>query len=103
MKVKKRKLITEEKTKKVWRVIGMPGLTILENKPDTTDFNDEQILRTYPDGGVIITIVGRSNGLGPILASHTVWPVISVPSDWREKPQNIWSHLNVPSLVARIM
>lgn len=57
----------------------------------------EEIMRNYPDGGVIITKIGRSNGLGPILSAHTTWQVISVPDDWKEKPQNIWSHLDMPS------
>jgi phosphoribosylaminoimidazole carboxylase / phosphoribosylaminoimidazole-succinocarboxamide synthase len=57
----------------------------------------EKIMMSYPDGGVIIDKVGRSNGLGPILSTHTCWPVISLPADWKESPQNIWSHLDMPS------
>lgn len=57
----------------------------------------ENIQRDYPDGGGIILKVGRSNGLGPTLASHTTWPVATVSPDWKEKPQNIWSSLDMPS------
>jgi phosphoribosylaminoimidazole carboxylase/phosphoribosylaminoimidazole-succinocarboxamide synthase len=58
----------------------------------------EKMLTAYPDGGVIITNVGRSNGLGPILAAHTSWQIVTVPADWKEKPQNVWSHLDMPSM-----
>lgn len=57
----------------------------------------EEIMRDYPDGGVIIIKVGRSNGLGPIISAHTNWTVISIPADWKEKPNNIWSTLDMPS------
>lgn len=33
----------------------------------------------YPDGGVVIAYVGLSDGLGPIVSTHTHWPVINVP------------------------
>lgn len=51
----------------------------------------------YPEGGVIITKVGRSNGLGPILQSHTTWPVIAVPATAKDFPQDVWSSLRMPS------
>ena len=42
--------------------------------------------KEYPDGGVIIDCVGLSNGLGPIISTHTHWPVINLPltpdEDW---------------------
>lgn len=53
--------------------------------------------RRYPDGGVIVAKVGRSNGLGPILAAHTHWPVISISSTGKEFPGDVWSSLNMPS------
>ena len=31
----------------------------------------EELQRDYPDGGVILTMVGMSNGLGPVLSCHT--------------------------------
>jgi len=63
----------------------------------------EELMRDYPDGGVIIGDIGRSNGLGPTLSAHTTWPVISVPPDWKQKPQNIWSHLDMPSLAPHLV
>ena len=57
----------------------------------------ENIQRDFPDGGGIVLKVGRSNGLGPTLASHTTWPVATVSPDWKEKPQNVWSSLDMPS------
>jgi phosphoribosylaminoimidazole-succinocarboxamide synthase len=57
----------------------------------------EDIQRDFPDGGAIVMKVGRSNGAGPTLACHTVWPVATVCADWKEKPQNLWSHVDMPS------
>jgi phosphoribosylaminoimidazole carboxylase PurE protein len=57
----------------------------------------EELLANYPDGGVIITTVGMSNGLGPMLAAHTSWPVIAVPNTAKERPHDAWSSLEVPS------
>jgi len=57
----------------------------------------ENIQRDFPDGGTIIMKVGRSNGAGPTVAAHTIWPVLTVAADWKEKPQNIWSSLDMPS------
>lgn len=57
----------------------------------------EEILREYPDGGVIIAKVGMSNGLGPILASHCSWPIISVPASCEKFPDDVWSSLRLPS------
>jgi phosphoribosylaminoimidazole carboxylase/phosphoribosylaminoimidazole-succinocarboxamide synthase len=53
----------------------------------------------YPEGGAIIALVGRSNGLGPTLAAHTTWPVISVPLTMKEFPDDVWSSLRMPSQV----
>jgi len=58
-----------------------------------------ELMGEYPDGGVIITLVGRSNGLGPILAAHTMWPVISVPTTVEKFPEDIWSSIRMPSSV----
>jgi phosphoribosylaminoimidazole carboxylase/phosphoribosylaminoimidazole-succinocarboxamide synthase len=57
----------------------------------------EELLANYPDGGVIITTVGMSNGLGPMLAARTSWPVIAVPNTAKERPHDVWSSLEVPS------
>ncbi|MCX6740547.1 MAG: AIR carboxylase family protein [Candidatus Parcubacteria bacterium] len=57
----------------------------------------EELQRDYPDGGVILAIVGMSNGLGPVLSSHTSWPVIGIPITVKELPEDIWSSLRLPS------
>jgi len=57
----------------------------------------EDILRDFPDGGVIVVKVGMSNGLGPVLASHSSWPVVAIPASAKEFPEDIWSSLRMPS------
>ena len=59
----------------------------------------EEILGKYPDGGVIIAKVGRSNGLGPIMAARTSWPVIAVPATMDSFPEDVWSSVRMPSKV----
>ena len=59
----------------------------------------EELLGAYPDGGAIIAKVGMSNGLGPILAARTVWPVISIPATLDKNPEDVWSSLRLPSSV----
>ncbi len=57
----------------------------------------EELQRDFPDGGVIVVPVGMSNGLGPVLASHSIWPVIGVPVNAKEFPDDVWSSLRLPS------
>lgn len=57
----------------------------------------EDVLADYPEGGVILAVVGKSNGLGPTLAARTSWPVIAVPVTAKERPHDVWSSLEVPS------
>ncbi len=49
--------------------------------------------------GVIIAIVGMSNGLGPLLSARTSWPVLGVCSSAKEHPEDVWSNLRLPSNV----
>ena len=53
--------------------------------------------REFPGGGVIVAKVGLSNGLGPVLATHTHWPVISIPATAKIFPGDAWSSLRMPS------
>lgn len=55
------------------------------------------ILGDYPDGGVIVAKVGRSNGLGPMLAPRTSWPVIAIPATLENNPEDVWSSIRMPS------
>ena len=57
----------------------------------------EELHAKYPQGAVIIALVGRSNGLGPTIAAHTAWPVISVPLTFKVFPEDVWSSLRCPS------
>jgi len=59
----------------------------------------ENILAEFPEGGVIVAMVGMSNGLGPMLAARTNWPVISVPVTANTTPSDVWSSLRCPSNV----
>ncbi|MBI4128869.1 MAG: AIR carboxylase family protein [Parcubacteria group bacterium] len=55
-----------------------------------------RMIQEVPDS-VIITYVGRSNGAGPTLSANSTVPVISVPANWREFPEDVWSSLRTPS------
>lgn len=58
-----------------------------------------EIIGKFSDGGVILAKVGRSNGLGPIVAAHTSWPVIAVPATLDTFQDDIWSSVRMPSNV----
>lgn len=57
------------------------------------------LIGDYPDGGVIMAKVGRSQGLGPMLAARTNWPVVAIPATIDESPEDIWSSIRMPSNV----
>jgi len=59
----------------------------------------DRLIGEYPDGGVIVVKVGRSNGLGPILAARTNWPIVAIPATIEENPEDIWSSIRMPSNV----
>lgn len=59
----------------------------------------EEVLTRFPEGGVILAHIGMSNGLGPILAARTTWPVIAVPMTAKDRPHDVWSSLECPSNV----
>lgn len=54
-------------------------------------------IQTHYHSGVILATIGMSNGLGPILAAHTTWPVIGVPTTADEFHDDVWSNLRLPS------
>lgn len=58
----------------------------------------QAVLRDSPHA-VIIAYVGRSNGLGPILAANSPLTVICVPASAKEFPDDVWSSLRMPSNV----
>jgi phosphoribosylaminoimidazole carboxylase/phosphoribosylaminoimidazole-succinocarboxamide synthase len=59
----------------------------------------EEVLTEYPEGGAILACIGMSNGLGPVLAARTSWPVIGVAMSMKSFPDDIWSSLRMPSQV----
>ncbi|MFZ2187933.1 MAG: phosphoribosylaminoimidazolesuccinocarboxamide synthase [Candidatus Moraniibacteriota bacterium] len=59
----------------------------------------EKLLTEYPEGGVIITLIGKSNGLGPTSAARTSWPVLGVAVTAETHPEDVWSNLRMPSQV----
>jgi len=58
-----------------------------------------ELMARYPEGGVIATLVGMSNGLGPVLSAHTTWPVAAVPMTLKSFPMDVWSSVRMPSNV----
>jgi phosphoribosylcarboxyaminoimidazole (NCAIR) mutase len=56
----------------------------------------QSIMAAYPQGGVFVCLVGRSNGLGPISAAHVEWPVLSFPVTYAEFPDDIHASVHMP-------
>ena len=48
---------------------------------------------------VVIAYIGRSNGAGPTLSACTTVPVITIPANFKEFPEDVWSSLRTPSNV----
>ena len=55
------------------------------------------LVTDFPQGGVIVDLVGRSNGLGPTLSAHSPWPIISCPTTYASFPHDIHSSVRCPS------
>ena len=55
-----------------------------------------RLVQAVPDS-VIIAYIGRSNGAGPTLSACTTVPVITIPANFKEFPQDVWSSLRSPS------
>lgn len=58
----------------------------------------QQHLQEIPDT-VIVAFVGRSNGAGPTLSANATVPVITVPANYKDFPDDVWSSLRTPSNV----
>ena len=48
---------------------------------------------------VVIAYIGRSNGAGPTLSACTTVPVITIPANFKDFPDDVWSCLRTPSNV----
>lgn len=57
-----------------------------------------RLVQATPDS-VVIAYIGRSNGAGPTLSAATTVPVITVPANVKEFPEDVWSSLRTPSNV----
>lgn len=57
-----------------------------------------KMIQEVPDS-VVIANIGRSNGAGPTLSAMSTVPVITVPANAREFPEDVWSSLRGPSNV----
>lgn len=57
-----------------------------------------RLVQAVPDT-VVIAYIGRSNGAGPTLSASTTAPVITVPANFKEFPEDVWSSLRTPSNV----
>ncbi len=55
-------------------------------------------LAQVPDS-VVIAFIGMSNGAGPALAANCTVPVIAVPANMVDFPEDVWSSLRTPSNV----
>jgi phosphoribosylaminoimidazole carboxylase/phosphoribosylaminoimidazole-succinocarboxamide synthase len=55
-------------------------------------------VQEIPDS-VVIALIGRSNGAGPMLSANTTVPVITIPASAKEFPDDVWSSLRMPSVV----
>jgi phosphoribosylaminoimidazole carboxylase / phosphoribosylaminoimidazole-succinocarboxamide synthase len=56
------------------------------------------LVQEVPDT-VVIAYIGRSNGAGPALSAMSTVPVITVPVNVRDFPDDVWSSLRAPSAV----
>lgn len=58
----------------------------------------QKVIQLVPDS-VLVSYIGMSNGAGPTLSANCVVPVITVPANVKEFPDDIWSSLRTPSNV----
>jgi len=78
-------------------VVDVTEVTLSAHKSPLECVEKLKLITLHSSNCVIVTHVGRSNGLGPMLASNTHLPVITVPAGWREFPDDVWSSLRAPS------
>lgn len=72
-------------------------VTCSAHREPVRSYHELSVLTQQNPDSVIIAYVGRSNGLGPMLAANTTIPVITVPASARDFPDDIWSSLRAPS------
>jgi phosphoribosylaminoimidazole carboxylase/phosphoribosylaminoimidazole-succinocarboxamide synthase len=57
-----------------------------------------RVLQEVPDS-VVIAYIGMSNGAGPTLSAQTTVPTITVPANYKEFREDVWSSTRTPSNV----
>lgn len=67
-------------------------------QPVQAVLNLHRSLQEVPDS-VVIAFIGMSNGAGPTLSAQTTVPMITVPANYKEFPEDAWSSLRTPSNV----
>lgn len=55
-----------------------------------------RLVQNTPDS-VVIASIGMSNGAGPTLSTQVSVPVITIPANYKDFPDDIWSSLRNPS------
>ena len=70
----------------------------VHKEPVTAAGISHRMLQEVPDS-VVIAYIGRSNGAGPTLSAISTVPVITVPANIMEFPDDVWSSLRAPSAV----
>ncbi len=74
-------------------------VTISMHKEPVKGYQElQKALQEIPNS-VIVAFIGRSNGAGPTLAAQCTVPVITVPVNWQQFPEDVWSSLRAPSEV----
>jgi len=89
-----------KKIVKTCRDLGVPAQMRVTSAHKGTE-ETMRILAQYEGSGVptiFIAVAGRSNGLGPVLAGNTAFPVINCPPVKTDNvARDIWSSMDVPS------
>ncbi len=82
----------------VYKLEVLPITCSVHKQPALAYTTLQKCLQEVPDT-VIIALIGRSNGAGPTLSANSTVPVITVPLDYKDFPDDIWSSLRTPSYV----
>ncbi len=77
----------------------MTVVTCSAHKEPVTASHTLQRLAQEVPNSVVIAYIGRSNGAGPTLAANSTLPVITVPANAKDFPEDVWSSLRAPSKV----
>ncbi len=68
----------------------------VHKKPIESVARIHQLIQETPNS-VLVVLVGMSNGAAPTLSGQITIPVITVPANIKEHPEDVWSSLRMPS------